>query len=231
MTESSRPVGDVVSPLPPGLVPDGRILTGRYVTLEPVSVEKHGRALWESFSDSDPDGSVWTYLGYGPFASEAAFIDWLHTKEGSRDPFFYAFVPVSSATAAGMGSFMRMDPPNGAIEIGHIWFSPGLQRTREATEIIFLMMRHAFDDLHVRRLEWKCDSLNAPSRRAAERFAFRFEGIFRQHMIVKGRNRDTAWYAMVDSEWAKVRDAFLSWLDPKNFDEAGRQRRPLTDLR
>jgi RimJ/RimL family protein N-acetyltransferase len=219
----SRPVGEVVSPLPPGRLPDGRILSGRYVRLEPVSVSRHGSALYGSFANSDPDGSVWTYMGYGPFGSQAEFVDWLKTKENSRDPFFYAFVPLAGGEAVGMGSFMRPDPPNGVIEIGHIWFSPGLQRTREATEIIFLMMRHAFDDLGVRRLEWKCDALNAPSRRAAERFGFSFEGVFRQHMIVKKRNRDTAWYALLDHEWPAIRAGFEKWLEESNFDKAGRQ--------
>jgi RimJ/RimL family protein N-acetyltransferase len=130
----------------------------------------------------------------------------------------------SDGKSAGMGAFMRHDPPNGVIEIGHIWLSPGLQRTREATESIYLMMRHAFEDLGVRRLEWKCDALNAPSRLAAKRFGFTFEGIFRQHYIIKGRNRDTAWFAMIDKEWAPAREAFDHWLDAGNFDAAGKQR-------
>lgn len=227
MNSAQRPVGNIVSPPPPGLGPDGRILPGRYVRLEPVSVSRHGHALFGSFANSDPDGSVWTYMGYGPFGSQTEFLDWLKTKEGSRDPLFYAFVPLATDEAAGMGSFMRLDPPNGVVEIGHIWFSPALQRTREATEVIFLMMRHAFDDLGVRRLEWKCDALNAPSRRAAERFGFRFEGLFRQHMVVKKRNRDTAWYAMMDHEWPDIRAGFVRWLDESNFDSAGRQRSAL----
>jgi RimJ/RimL family protein N-acetyltransferase len=126
-----------------------------------------------------------------------------------------------------MGSFMRCDAANGVVEIGNIWMSPGLQKTREATEAVFLMIRHAFDDLGVRRLEWKCDSLNAASRKAAERFGFDFEGIFRQHMIIKGRNRDTAWYAMLDKDWPRVRKAFETWLLPENFDAAGRQKAKL----
>ena len=227
MNAAQRPVGEVVSPPPPGHAPDGRILTGRYVRLEPVLASRHGHALYESFASTDPDGNVWTYMGYGPFGSQAEFLDWLKSKESSRDPFFYAFVPLKGGEAAGMGSFMRADPVNGVIEIGHIWFSPGLQRSREATEIIFLMMRHAFDDLGVRRLEWKCDALNAPSRRAADRFGFKFEGIFRQHMIVKKRNRDTAWYALMDREWPAIRTRFEKWLEESNFDSAGRQRASL----
>ena len=126
-----------------------------------------------------------------------------------------------------MGAFMRSDAPNGVIEIGHIWMSPGLQQTREATEVIFLMIRHCFDDLGVRRLEWKCDALNAPSRKAAKRFGFTFEGVFRQHLIVKGRNRDTAWFAILDKDWQLIRAGFERWLDLRNFDEKGRQKAKL----
>jgi RimJ/RimL family protein N-acetyltransferase len=130
--------------------------------------------------------------------------------------------------AAGMGAFMRLDAANGVIEIGHIWLSPQLQRTREATDAIFLMMRHAFDELGVRRLEWKCDHLNAPSRAAAKRFGFTFEGIFRQHFIIKGRNRDTAWFSIIDTEWPAIRKGFQAWLKDENFDADGRQKRKLT---
>jgi RimJ/RimL family protein N-acetyltransferase len=130
-----------------------------------------------------------------------------------------------------MASFMRMDPQNGVIEIGHIWFAPALQRTRQATEAIYLMARHAFDDLGYRRLEWKCDSLNGPSRRAAERFGFTYEGVFRQHMVVNGRNRDTAWFSIIDGEWPAVRAAFEAWLAPENFDSKGGQRRSLAEAR
>lgn len=214
----ARPVGVVVDPLPPGSKPDLRPLHGRWVLLEPVSAAKHAKDLWASFADSDPRGDVWTYLAYGPWQSFEQFEAWLKEREAQRDPWFYAFVRRETGKACGMGAFMRADPPNGVIEIGHIWMSPGLQRTRESTEIIFLMIRHCFDDLGVRRLEWKCDSLNAPSRRAAERFGFVFEGVFRQHFIVKGRNRDTAWFAILDKEWPQIRKGFEAWLDPANFD-------------
>lgn len=222
-----RLIGDPVTPLPAGLTPDGRILNGRYVMLEPLSVSRHGAALFRSFANSDPEGLIWTYLGYGPFEDENTFLTWLRTKEESRDPLFYAYVPRNAGRASGMGSFMRMDGPNGVIEIGHIWFSPTLQNSREGTEVIFLKMQHAFDDLGVRRLEWKCDALNAPSRRAAERLGFSFEGVFRQHMIVKKRNRDTAWYALIDKDWPAVKRAYQSWLAPSNFDDTGRQHTPL----
>jgi RimJ/RimL family protein N-acetyltransferase len=222
-----RPVGPVVDPLPPGHVPDLRPLFGRWVRLEPVSVWKHARQLYDSFAGSDPDGRVWTYLGYGPFGSFDAFAAWLKDREAARDPWYYAFIRRDTGKAAGMGSFLRADATNGVIEIGHIWMSPGLRQTREATDSIFLMMRHAFDELGVRRLEWKCDALNVPSRRAAERFGFIFEGVFRQHMIVKGRNRDTAWYAIIDKDWPPIRKAFQEWLKDANFDPMGREKSKL----
>lgn len=225
--KQERPVGPQVDPPPPGNKPDMRPLHGRWVRIEPISVAKHAQALYESFADSDPEGHVWTYLGYGPWPSYENFVEWLHGREASRDPWFYAFIRRSDDKACGMGSFMRCDAPNGVIEIGHIWMSPGLQKTREATEAIYLMIRHCFDDLGVRRLEWKCDALNAPSRRAAERFGFVFEGIFRQHLIVKGRNRDTAWFAMLDKDWHRVRAGFEAWLKAENFDARGHQKAKL----
>jgi len=224
---TTRPVGPIVDPLPAGHVPDMRPLFGRWVRLEHVSVKKHAKDLYDSFAANDPDGNVWTYMGYGPFGSFEAFSTWLADREAARDPWFYAFMVRQTGKPAGMGAFMRCDAVNGVIEIGHIWMSPGLQKTREATEAIYLMIRHCFDDLGVRRLEWKCDSLNKPSRRAAKRFGFRFEGIFRQHMIVKGRNRDTAWYALLDKDWHRVREAFETWLQPENFGKKGKQKAKL----
>src|SRR6185295_6670667 len=191
------------------------------------SAEKHGAALYHSFAEGDAQETLWTYMGYGPFDSSETFQSWLKEREKSLDPLFYAFVPKKIGEASGMGSFMRQDAPNGVIEIGHIWMSPGLQKTREASEAIYLMIRHSLDELGCRRLEWKCDALNAPSRRAAERFGFSFEGIFRQHFIVKGRNRDTAWYSILDKEWPPIRAAFQKWLRDDNFDRQGRQKRRL----
>ncbi|HUR43739.1 MAG TPA: GNAT family protein [Aestuariivirga sp.] len=225
--KTNRPVGPSVDPLPPGTKPDLRPLPGRWIRLEPVSAAKHAESLHGSFTGNDPHGHVWTYLAYGPWQSFEVFEEWLKGREASRDPWFYAFIRRDTGNACGMGSFMRADPANGVIEIGHIWMSPGLQQTRESTEAIFLMIRHCFDDLGVRRLEWKCDALNAPSRRAAERLGFAFEGIFRQHFIVKGRNRDTAWYALLDKDWPRVRTAFEAWLKPENFDAGGRQKAKL----
>lgn len=222
-----RPVGAKVDPLPPGSKPDMRPIHGRWMWLEHVSAAKHAKDLYESFAGHDPHGHVWTYLAYGPWESFEQFESWLKEREASRDPWFYAFINRETGKATGMGSFMRCDAANGVIEIGHIWMSPALQQTREATEAIFLMIRHCFDDLGVRRLEWKCDSLNEPSRKAALRFGFEYEGIFRQHFIVKGRNRDTAWYAMLDKDWHRVRAAFEKWLDPGNFDAQARQKAKL----
>ena len=162
-----------------------------------------------------------------PLSDEAAFTDMLSKRQVQRDPWFYAFINSTTGKPVGMGAFMRFDRFNGVIEIGHIWFSPALQKTREATEVIYLMMRHAFDDLGDRRLEWKCDSLNAPSRRAAERFGFTYEGIFRQHLVYKGRNRDTAWFSMLDSEWPRVKAGFDAWLADSNFDASGQQKAKL----
>lgn len=226
-TQPERPVGAAVDPLPPGSRPDMRPLHGRWVMLEPVSPETHAKDLFDSFRNSDPEGHVWTYLPYGPWVSFEQFEAWARERQAARDPWFYAFVDRATGRAVGMGAFMRSDATNGVIEIGHIWMSPGLQQTREATEIIFLMIRHCFDDLGVRRLEWKCDALNAPSRKAAVRFGFQFEGIFRQHVIVKGRNRDTAWFAMLDKDWPRIRAGFERWLRPENFDEKGRQKAKL----
>ncbi len=147
------------------------------------------------------------------------------------DPLLFAIVDRATGRAAGAAAYLRMAPAHGVIEIGHIWFGSSLQRTAAATEAIFLLARHAFDDLGHRRLEWKCDARNAWSRRAAERFGFTFEGVFRQHMIVKGANRDTAWYAILDGEWPLLRAGFERWLDPANFDDAGRQRTALEPRR
>jgi RimJ/RimL family protein N-acetyltransferase len=174
---------------------------------------------------------LFRYLPYGPFAGFEQFREWLDQRAASTDPLFYAIVDGKTLTPQGMASYLRMVPEHGVIEIGHIWFAPALQRTRQATEAIYLMARHVFDDLGYRRLEWKCDALNEPSRRAAERFGFTFEGVFRQHLVVKGHNRDSAWFSMLDGEWPVIRAAFEAWLAPLNFDADGRQRESLAAVR
>jgi len=212
----------------PARVPKKVPLEGATVVLEPVDPTRHAAALYESSKDAP---ELWKHLAYGPFKDQAEFTSWLHDRAATDDPLFYALVDRAAGEARGMASYLRMEPVFGVIEIGHIWFAPSLQRTRAATDAIYLLARHAFDDLGYRRLEWKCDSLNGPSRRAAERFGFTFEGIFRQHMITKGRNRDTAWYSIIDSEWPARREAFEAWLAPENFDEEGRQRLSLAEYR
>jgi RimJ/RimL family protein N-acetyltransferase len=173
---------------------------------------------------------LWTYMFDGPFADRAACAEALNKRQASDDPLFFAIMDAQSNRAAGIASYMRIEPAHRAIEIGGIVFSPALQRKPGATEAMYLMARHVFEDLGYRRYEWKCDALNAPSRRAALRLGFTFEGIFRQHMIIKGRNRDTAWFSMVDSEWPTRKAAFEQWLASDNFDAHGQQKQSLSEL-
>jgi RimJ/RimL family protein N-acetyltransferase len=202
-------------------------MEGRFCRLEPLAAS-HADALFEALS-LDRAGRNWTYLAYGPFADVDDWRDWVRKSAGSEDPLFFAILD-AAGRAVGVASFMRIDRVNGVIEIGHLNFSPLMQRTPVATEAIFLMLRRAFDDLSYRRCEWKCDSLNAPSRSAAERFGFTYEAMFRQAVVVKGRNRDTAWYSIVDGEWPANRAGFQRWLEPGNFDADGRQRDRLNAL-
>jgi RimJ/RimL family protein N-acetyltransferase len=202
---------------------------GRFVRLEPIDPVAHLDELWEVAGDPAADAS-WEFLGYGPWESKEQYAAWLTASQASNDPLFFAIRDLASGKAIGTGSIMRITPEARCIEVGHLWFSPKLQRTPAATEAIFLMIRHCLDDLGYRRMEWKCNALNFPSRRAARRFGFTFEGIFFQNMISKGRNRDTAWYSILDSEWPEIRANFEAWLAPENFDEQGGQRRALADL-
>jgi RimJ/RimL family protein N-acetyltransferase len=202
-------------------------LEGETVRLEPLDVARHGKDLFASTTGAD---YTWDYLAYGPFSDSEEFMRWLDSRAPLDDPLTFAIIDRSAGVARGLASFMRIVPEHGVIEIGHIWLSPRLQRTRQATEAIYLMSRYAFE-LGNRRLEWKCDALNAASRKAAERFGFVFEGVFRQHMVIKGRNRDTAWYSITDSEWPSRQSAFEAWLSQENFDQSGRQRRALAELR
>jgi RimJ/RimL family protein N-acetyltransferase len=199
-------------------------LVGERVTLRPARTED-AEALYEAGRDP----AIWTYLPYGPFASADDLRAKLREMEASDDPLFFAIW--RDGAPQGIASYLRIDAVHGTIEIGHIWFGTALQRTTAATEAIYVMARHAFDDLGYRRLEWKCDSYNAKSRAAAERFGFTYEGVFRNHMVVKGRNRDSAWFAITREDWPAIRSAFERWLAPENFDEQGRQRRSLAALR
>ena len=171
---------------------------------------------------------LWTWLFDGPFATEAALRQSLEEKQAGKSAVFLAIIPNETAKAAGYASFMRIEPAHGVVEVGNILLSPILQRTTAATEAMYLMARHIFDDLAYRRYEWKCNAQNQPSRRAAQRLGFTYEGIFRQHLVVKDRNRDTAWFSMLDHEWPARKQAFESWLSPANFDESGNQRQPLS---
>lgn len=202
-------------------------LTGRFVTLEPLSAERHTHALWQAVHGQD---QVWDWLADGPYASEADLAEALALKETGAAARFFSLIPNATGQAAGYASYMRMDPANGVIEVGNVMFAPALQRTPAATEAMYLMARHIFEELGYRRYEWKCNALNLPSQRAAKRLGFTFEGTFRQHMIVKGRNRDTAWFAMLDSEWPARKRAFEAWLAEENFDAEGRQIRALGEF-
>jgi RimJ/RimL family protein N-acetyltransferase len=194
--------------------------------LTPLNAAAHGDALWQSVGGADKS-DLWRYMPDGPFASRNDLDAVLEAKSASEDPFFFAIIDHRTSLAAGHASLMRIDPKHRVIEVGGIMYSPALQRTREATEAMYLMARYAFDELGYRRYEWKCNSFNEPSRKAALRLGFQFEGIFRQHMIIKGRNRDTAWFSMLDTEWPARKQAFERWLDPANFDESGKQRSAL----
>jgi RimJ/RimL family protein N-acetyltransferase len=205
--------------------PPHTVMAGRFCRVEPLDVARHAAEL-HAANSLDRDGRMWTYLFNGPFATEAEYREWLAPRQHSEDPLFFAIVDSASGRATGLASYLRIDPPQGVLEVGHLAFSPLLQRTPAATEAMYLMMKNAFD-LGYRRYEWKCDSLNAPSRRAAERLGFRFEGIFRQAVVYKGRNRDTAWYSIIDGEWPTIRRAFEQWLDPANFDAGGQQKHRL----
>lgn len=217
----------VVDPAPPGLPPSRGPLAGATVRLEALDPAKHAADLYDASHRDEAARAVWRWLWHGPFEDPTQFTGWVRECAAASDTVFYAVVD-ATGRACGMTSFLRLAPRDGALEMGHIWFAAALQRTRGSTEALWLMLRHAFDDLGCRRVEWKCNALNGPSRAAALRLGFRFEGIFFRHMIVKGRNRDTAWYSLLSEEWPARRTAFEAWLDPGNFDEDGRQRRPLT---
>jgi RimJ/RimL family protein N-acetyltransferase len=225
----------------PVSLPRREPMHGRTVTLEPLDASRHAAALWNAVQGHD---EVWQWLFDGPHATEADLARDLARKQADTNAIFYAIIPAELGAAAGSGSprtglrpggaagyasFMRMEPAHGVIEVGNILLSPSLQRTTAATEAMYLMARHVFD-LGYRRYEWKCNALNAPSRRAAQRLGFTFEGIFRQNMVIKGRNRDTAWFSMLDQEWPARKQAFESWLSPTNFDTSANQRKSLTDF-
>ncbi len=211
---------------PPARVP----LRGSHVVLRPVDSTIDAEPLYAVSHPPDGDVAIWTYLPDGPYESADDLRETLAWAETAEDALYFTLVRLPDEQPLGLASYMRITPEVGVIEIGHIWFGMPLQRTTAATEAIYLLARHAFDELGYRRLEWKCNALNAASRRAAERFGFLFEGVFRNHQVVKGRNRDTAWYAIADQDWPGVRAGFEAWLAPANFDGAGMQRRSLGQL-
>jgi RimJ/RimL family protein N-acetyltransferase len=204
-------------------------LPGRAINITPLDASVHADALFAG-AGGDRNESLWQYLFEGPFLAREAFDTHLQQKALSEDPLFFAIIDKHSGDAVGYAAYMRIEPAHRVIEVGSILFTPRLQRTIGATEAMYLMARYVFEDLGYRRYEWKCNALNAPSRSAALRLGFTFEGIFRQHMIVKGRNRDTAWFSMLDSEWPARKAAFERWLNPSNFDASGRQKRSLSML-
>ena len=208
--------------------PPHREIIGRYCRLEPLNIEKHAQQLYDAHTANRNDAD-WTYLPYGPFDTFEAYRDWLSTVETTKDPQFYAVFDLIRQKALGVASYLRINPTSASIEVGHIHFAPALRQTPMATEAMFLMMQRAFE-LGYRRYEWKCDSLNEPSRAAALRFGFRYESLFRQATMYKGRNRDTSWFSIIDSEWPALKMAYEAWLDPANFSELGQQHNRLSDL-
>jgi RimJ/RimL family protein N-acetyltransferase len=225
-------LGQPVGPPLPGwrspAVPPRAAMNGRYCTVEPLDPARHAADL-HAANSLDREGRNWTYLSLEPFVSEASYRAWVDTAAAGADPMFHAIVDGVSHKAVGVAAYMRIDPKNGTIEVGNINYSPLLQRKPAATEAMYLMMKRAFD-LGYRRYEWKCDSHNAPSRGAAQRLGFSYEGTFRQAVVYKGRSRDSAWFSILDGEWPPLREAFERWLAPANFDADGRQRTSLSGL-
>ncbi len=226
---AGAPLGEPVDPRP-ARQPARVTLAGRLVAVRPLDPAVDGGPLWEGAGGAR-GAPLWHYLFDGPFADRAPFDAHLTRWAASADPLFFAIVDRPSGRAVGVAAYLSIAPRHRTIEVGYLLYTPALQRSAGATEAMYLMARHAFEDLGYRRYEWKCHALNAPSRRAALRLGFQFEGVFRQHLIVKGRNRDTAWYSMLDGGWPRCKAAFERWLDPGNFDAAGRQRAALAALR
>ncbi len=224
--ELGQPIGFDVTGWTARTRPPRAVMQGRYVRLEPADPGAHAADLFEAFS-ADREGRIWTYLPYGPFAGAGEVEQWMQATCLGDDPLFHAIIDGATGKAVGVASYLRIEPAVGVIEVGHINYAPALQRTRGATEAMYLMMARVFDELGYRRYEWKCDALNAPSLAAAARLGFTYEGLFRQATMYKGRNRDTAWYSILDTEWPRIKAAFEAWLDPANFDADGRQKRPL----
>ena len=226
--EFGQPIGMPLAGWQSPPTPHRSIRQGLYCQLEPLREEAHGRSLFDAFA-ADARGVNWTYMPYGPFTAYADFSRWLGWACAATDPLFFAIVDTASGRAAGFASYLNVDTANGSIEVGHIHYSEQLKRTRAATEAMYLMMKHAFD-LGYRRYEWKCDALNRPSRAAARRLGFRFEGLFRNAVVYNGRTRDSAWHSIIDREWPRLDAAFRTWLAAANFAADGHQRQSLSTL-
>jgi len=227
--ELDQPIGFPVPDWAPRPRPPRAAMQGRYCRVEPLDAARHAAGLFAANRKDQTDRN-WTYLPYGPFLHLAEYRDWVSEIAKADDPLFHAIIDLRTGQAVGVASLMRIDPAMGVIEVGHINYSPLLQRTPAATEAMFLLLQRVFDELGYRRYEWKCDALNAPSRAAAERLGFQYEGLFRQAMIYKDRNRDTAWYSILDCEWPALKTAYQRWLSAENFAADGQQQGRLADL-
>lgn len=224
-----QPIGFPLPDWKPCAPPPTSPMVGRYCRLERLSVDAHAQDLFDA-NITDTEGRIWTYMGYGPFDDLESYIEWIRSQALGDDPLFHAIIDLKTGKAVGVASYLRIEPPIGSIEVGHINYSPLLQRSAAATEAMYLMMARVFDELGYRRYEWKCDNANGKSRGAAERLGFTFEGVFRQCTMYKGRNRDTAWFSIIDSEWPALKAAYQDWLDPSNFNTDGSQKQALSDL-
>jgi RimJ/RimL family protein N-acetyltransferase len=224
--EFSQPVGEKLADWRGAIRPTRTPMTGSFCSIEPLNTALHLQELFDAYSD-DAEGRMWTYMPGGPFKSLTELQDWMDAACKTDDPLFFAILDLATGRAVGVAAYMRIKPTVGVIEVGNIAFSPRLQKTRAATEAMYLMAERAFSELGYRRYEWKCDALNAASCRAAERLGFVNDGLFEQAVVYKGRNRDTAWYSMLDRDWPAIKSAYEKWLSPENFDDTGRQKQKL----
>ncbi len=215
---------------PPALVPQRAPLYGTGVSLEPMQAQLHAEELYLASHGDNGDARIWDYMTYGPWPDVKSYAQKLREQSASLDTVFFAIRPKETGTVCGQASFLDINAQNGVTEIGHIWFGPQLRRTRAATEALFLMLCHVMDDLGYRRMQWRCNAHNENSRNAARRLGFRFEGIFYNNLIFKGRNRDTAWYSILDDEWPEVREKIATWLQPTNFDGSGQPKASLSTM-
>lgn len=227
--ELGQPIGFLLPDWKPCEPPPETPMLGQYCRLGRLNLVAHAQDLFDA-NITDTEGRIWTYLGYGPFDDVDSYKEWIKDQALGDDPLFHAIIDLKTDKAVGVASYLRIEPPIGSIEVGHINYSPLLQKTAAATEAMYLMMARVFDELGYRRYEWKCDNANAKSRGAAERLGFTFEGVFRQCTIYKGRNRDTAWFSILDSEWPALKAAYQEWLAPSNFNDDGSQKKALSDL-